>query len=302
MAEEIELELLDLKIMYPNEMLLDYLQAKNPMHDFFKYKPEDLHSVKYTGDRGILKEVLMKYNKSINAHDNTLANIELVENKNTKFVITGQQPGLFTGPLYTIYKTFSAINYAKLYSTNDLHLIPMFWNASEDHDIAEVNNIWILNKDNDVIPVKVESDDHFGKSIERIELDKPKIRSIVSFLLDNLPETEFSDELFNKLLIGELEKSTYWGEYFSRILSKLMQQWGLIIIEPYMLRPYLVDYYAKILSNPTKYNNIFLNTTEQLNQIGYKPKMHKKEEIVGLFYIDSENNRNNITINNENLY
>ena len=107
-----ELELLDLEIMYPNEMLLDYINHRKPMSHYFPPHHGKLHHVKYTGNRSILQEVLLEYNKSIDAHDNVLANIELLGNENTSVVVTGQQPGLFTGPMYTIYKTFAAINYA----------------------------------------------------------------------------------------------------------------------------------------------------------------------------------------------
>ncbi|MFW9922802.1 MAG: bacillithiol biosynthesis cysteine-adding enzyme BshC [Candidatus Thorarchaeota archaeon] len=302
MTEQIELESVDLNIMYPNEMLLDYLNGKSPMRDFFNNKPENLHPVRYSGNRSILKETLLKYNKSIDAHDNVLANIETVEDENVKFVITGQQPGLLTGPLYTIYKTFSAINYAKYYSTEETKLIPLFWNASEDHDVEEVNNIWILNRENDVVPVQVDTQSYTGKSLENLSIEKEKITHIIEYLIQNLPQTEFTDEIFQKFILDTLNKSQKWGEFFSRMLSQLMKQYGLILIEPKVLRPFLTDYFTKLISDPIHYNNIFLNTTQQLTDLGYKPKMHKKENIAGLFYIDDENNRNTITLNDSNIY
>jgi len=127
MAQEFDLDLLDLDKMYPNTMLLDYLQNKKPMSDFFAGKNQKFHSVNFTGDRGILQEILVKYSKSIQASDEVFANIEMLANDNVKFVITGQQPGLLTGPMYTIYKTLAAIIYAEKFSTKDLKLIPLFF-------------------------------------------------------------------------------------------------------------------------------------------------------------------------------
>ncbi|MHA1185269.1 MAG: hypothetical protein ACTSSK_00110 [Candidatus Heimdallarchaeota archaeon] len=50
MDNEIELELLQLEIMYPNEMLLDYLRKKNPMYDYFGSSTDKLHPIKYPGE------------------------------------------------------------------------------------------------------------------------------------------------------------------------------------------------------------------------------------------------------------
>jgi bacillithiol biosynthesis cysteine-adding enzyme BshC len=58
-------------------------------------------------------------------------------------VTTGQQTGLFTGPLYTIHKILSAIRLAEaLEAELGVLVLPVFWAASEDHDFAEVNHAW----------------------------------------------------------------------------------------------------------------------------------------------------------------
>ncbi len=301
MAEEVKLDLLDLKLMYPNSMLLDYIYRKEPMSKFFGGIYDKMHPVKYRGDRGILKDILMKYNKSIDAQSMVFENIESIENEKIKFVITGQQSGLFTGHMYTIYKTFSAINYAKKYSTDDVKLIPLFWNASEDHDIEEVDNIWVLNKNNDVEQIKFDSSALLGKSLENVLIEHSKLDSLINKMKNSLTETEFTDSIFEKLS-GILKKSEKWGEFFSRTLSYLMGQWGLIILEPKILRPHLKDYFTAVLSNPIKYNTIFQKTTNRLTDLGYKPKMHKKENVVGLFYIDEELNRLTITLKENGIY
>lgn len=302
MDNELELELLDLEIMYPNTMLLDYLKGREPMLSYFGHVIGKYHPVPYKGDRGILQEILLKYNKAINAHDNVIEHIEEIQNEKVQFVITGQQPGLFTGPLYTIYKTFSAINYAKRNSTKDLQLLPIFWNASEDHDVEEVNSIWILNKENDVKQIGIETEKILGHTLEKLPLDKKILENLIDNMIQEFPNTDFTDKIFKEFLLGEIQKSNYWGEFFSRTLSKLMEEWGLILLEPKIFRPYLKDYFTLLLRNPVKYNSIFLDNTQQLSDIGYKPKMHKKEEVVGLFYIDDKNNRNSITLTEEKTF
>ncbi len=60
-------------------------------------------------------------------------------------VTTGQQPGLFTGPLYTIYKALSTAGLARILERQwQRPVVPVFWVAGDDHDFAEASHTsWI---------------------------------------------------------------------------------------------------------------------------------------------------------------
>ena len=69
-------------------------------------------------------------------------------------VTTGQQPGLFTGPLYTVNKALSAMALARrLERERGVPVVPVFWVAGDDHDFAEANHAWVLGRDGE--PVKI---------------------------------------------------------------------------------------------------------------------------------------------------
>jgi len=69
-------------------------------------------------------------------------------------VTTGQQPGLFTGPLYTVHKALSAIALARrLEAERRVPVVPVFWVAGDDHDFAESNHAWVLGQGGE--PVKI---------------------------------------------------------------------------------------------------------------------------------------------------
>ena len=60
-------------------------------------------------------------------------------------VTSGQQPGLFTGPLYTVHKALSTAALARVLERQwNRPVVPIFWAAGDDHDFAEASQAaWI---------------------------------------------------------------------------------------------------------------------------------------------------------------
>ena len=88
-----------------------YPNAVTSHRDIAAFIPEVLEN--YKTDRNILCDALLEVNTGIGASEATFANIKLLRESHTVAVVTGQQAGLFTGPLYTIYKALSAIKMAE---------------------------------------------------------------------------------------------------------------------------------------------------------------------------------------------
>lgn len=59
-------------------------------------------------------------------------------------VITGQQPGLFGGPLYTLSKAVAAVLWAERLRATGREAVALFWVASEDHDFREASQASFL--------------------------------------------------------------------------------------------------------------------------------------------------------------
>ena len=111
-------------------------------------------------------------------------------------VTTGQQPGLFTGPLYTIYKALSAAALARcLEAERKVPVVPVFWVAGDDHDFAEANHVSVLNAAGDVtrIVLRERSADAPLMPLYR-ERCGPEIGAALQALRAALPETEFKND------------------------------------------------------------------------------------------------------------
>src|SRR5690242_21084928 len=99
----------------------------------------------YSTDRDALCNALEETNRGIDAGEKVFEHIALLREQDTVAVVTGQQTGLLTGPLYTIYKALSAVRAAECLRGRGFNAVPVFWAATEDHDFAEVNEAFVLD-------------------------------------------------------------------------------------------------------------------------------------------------------------
>ncbi len=125
--------------------------------DAFRHQTELISSRQL--DRKTLAAVLEKQNRAWGCGQSTLENIEKLVADQASVVVTGQQVGLFSGPLYTIYKSITAIKLAKhLNDSFDGCVVPVFWLASDDHDFEEINHINLLDKSNQLVKLQYTAD------------------------------------------------------------------------------------------------------------------------------------------------
>jgi bacillithiol biosynthesis cysteine-adding enzyme BshC len=100
--------------------------------------------------RDAVADALEEQNRAFGASPKSFANIALLRRTNTFAIVTGQQVGLFGGPMYTLFKTMTAVRLASYLKTRFplLDFVPVFWLEGEDHDFAEMNHIGVLTGDN----------------------------------------------------------------------------------------------------------------------------------------------------------
>ena len=101
-------------------------------------------TLSYDRDLDTLADVLVEQNARWGSDVKTNQRIEALRSRDTVTIVTGQQLGVFGGPLYTQYKILTAIQLAeKLEKTSGKTVVPIFWLAGEDHDFDEVKSVRI---------------------------------------------------------------------------------------------------------------------------------------------------------------
>ncbi len=138
-------------------LLTKYLSGDESLRPFYRFKPE-LHSFaeaiaerrKTKINRQVLHDALMhQYGRLIETAQEAKMSIASLLSEDTFTVTTGHQLNIFTGPLYCVYKVLSTIRLAQQLrdAHPECHFVPVFWMASEDHDIAEIDHFRVYGNE-----------------------------------------------------------------------------------------------------------------------------------------------------------
>jgi uncharacterized protein YllA (UPF0747 family) len=182
-------------------------------------------------------------------------------------VTTGQQPGLFTGPLYTIYKALSSIALARrLERERGVPVVPVFWVAGDDHDFVEASHTWFLNSAGDAerIVLRQRPGDAPLVPLAR-EPCGPEIRGALAQLRDGTPDTEFKAAALEWLERWYRPDATL-AEAFAEALNALLAPRGLAVLRAHDPRakreaaPWVLRALAVTL--PDGYTPVFVDATQ----------------------------------------
>ncbi len=184
--------------------------------------------------RSAIVQILKDQNQRINNSEAAFANIERLNSENCMAVVTGQQVGIFGGPLYTLYKAHTAVALARHLRTifPDYQFVPVFWLEGDDHDFAEVNNLGLLGQDN--TPHRIEYAEQLkGKNLgavgelvfdEQLDIFYEQVARI-------LPHSEFKTGA-----IDFMKTHYYRGRSFSDAFASFLSSWfrddGLVFLSP----------------------------------------------------------------------
>ena len=290
----------------PNQSKLFIEYQNNPL-SLKRYYPSAVEShtqisaripevlANHKADRNVLCDALTEMNVKCGASEKTLENIELLRQNDCVAVVTGQQSGLFSGPLYTIYKALSAIKLTECLRKRGFNAVPVFWIATEDHDFEEVSKTFFLNGKGALAEAKNEPKRCYENlPVGYIKLDD-SIKQTIENLFDELPNTEFTEEL--RLLIEETWQSqTYYGDAFARLLNKLFGAYGLIILCPLddRLKRLAAPIYKEAIEKSEEIVTALRRRSEELQEKGYHAQVLIGEDYFPLFWQAKDHTRNSM--------
>ena len=261
------------KTFFASQFISDYYDGK--LSDFHTYAPS-ISSLKSAIDAksnfaqdkrdnlvAVLKE---QYSVAeLELDDRIKENIEALSDSNTYTVTTGQQIHIGLGPLYVLYKILDVLAIVEELKKESPghHFVPIFWMASEDHDLEEISEIKVYGKSikwetNQKGPVGRMQTDGIKEVFEQIEKDF------------NLSEEQLS---FVKLCKREYVTAANLSIAFRRILHAYFNDTGLVILDAddkVLKESFLPVFRDEIASKNAEALN---EMTEKLVKAGYNQQL-----------------------------
>jgi bacillithiol biosynthesis cysteine-adding enzyme BshC len=213
-------------------LFTDFLQYSPDVRPFYPHSPNFNEWVKGEASalqydfsrRERVSEILARQNRSWHASPQTLANIERLR-KGASAVVTGQQVGLFGGPMFALYKALTAVKLAEQATAAGVDAVPVFWLATYDHDLAEVNNVSLPGSDGALRTLTVSSHSVDGAPVSEVQLGD-EILPVVEEAASLLGESEVTQFLREAYRPGES-----LGTAFARFFARLFASWGVILLD-----------------------------------------------------------------------
>ena len=219
-------------IPHTTKLFQDYLSSAAGVQRFYPTSPEPGAIAARYGSvpagnpiHQQVADALERQNRRWGASEATLKNIQRLR-EGAHAVVTGQQVGLFGGPLLSLFKVASVLALAKRIESADVPCVPLFWMATEDHDLAEVNQALLLGSDYQLNGFTVPVEGHEGSPVVRMRFAKGANEQVeqAAKLLGDSQVAEFLRESYRE--------SETFSEAFAKLCTKLFGDKGLILLDP----------------------------------------------------------------------
>jgi len=289
------------RVPHQSRLFLDYLRDPLALRQFYPSAVRFHHELPMRAaevlaahqvDRNKVCDALEVMNTGWGAGEETQRNIKLLRDSDCLAVVSGQQAGLFTGPLYTIYKAISAVKLAGCLSQRNTKAVPVFWIAAEDHDFAEVARAEFIGRDCRLASVEVSTEVHCeGQPVGRVALDE-SINGVVDRLFELLPNSEFSADML-ALVRSAWQPGRTYAEAFACMMTSLLKRYGLIFLDPLdlQLKNLAAPLYAQAARRAPEIAEAIEKRSRELETAGYHAQVTASANSFPLFLHDREGAR-----------
>ena len=289
------------EIPQQSRLFLDYLRDPLPLRQFYpsavRYHHELAQRVPevlsaYRVDRNRVCDALEAMNRRWGAGQTTLDNIQLLRESDCIAVVSGQQAGLFTGPLYTIYKALAAVKLAGCLRQRETKAVSVFWIAAEDHDFAEVAKAEFIGRDCQLKNVEVTEALHReGQPVGQVMVDD-SIDAVVDQMFELLPNSEFADDI-KALVKNAWQPGRGYVESFAIMMTSLLGRYGLIFLDPLdpELKKLAAPLYAEAAQRAPEIAAAIEKRSSDLESAGYHAQVLATSNSFPLFLHDEQGAR-----------
>ena len=284
----------------PSRLFRDYLAGAEAVRSFYDGGRWDLDALSAAAERSLehaekrrpdaLVAALVRQQQELGTAAGVEAARRLAE-RGTTVVVTGQQAGLFGGPLYVLYKALAAVQLAALLERRrGFPVVPLFWVASDDHDFAEVRSTAVLDEAGRIRTVRYAPlREPAGEPASRIVLDET-ITALVEELAQAIPAGLHRDEALSLLASCYRPGATLAGA-FARFLAAVVP--GLVVLDPSdpALKELMTPVLAREIEGASPTSRLAAAVGERLLESGYHQQVPVRPGFLNLFLMAGSQRR-----------
>ena len=204
-----------------SRLFLDYAASREPLAPFYAASPyAPVVATTHDGaQNAAIADLLEAQNRNFGAGEAALKHIAKLR-AGAAAIVTGQQVTLFGGPLFTLLKAAAAIRRAK-----DAGAVPIFWMATEDHDLDEADHVTLPSR-HELHTLRLQhSPEDAGKPVGSL-----RIGDSIRLLLEKASELLGPGAALDALQAVYTPQATY-AQAFGHLLARVFANEGLILID-----------------------------------------------------------------------
>ncbi len=278
-----------------NRLLADYQHGVGAIREFFSGQFAPLTSTARTAscDRPRLAATMVAWQEHLGADAAAISAAQFLADPATPVITVGQQSGLLTGPLYTLFKALTAINLARRMAGElGRPVVPVFWLATDDDDRGEADHCacWDAQLALHLLQYPARAG-QAGDLIGDLPVG-PYGDAVLEQLAPLLTGQPYADEVL-ALLRVTLAESADMGEWSARLLSRLLSPYGLVLCDPRLpeIRRLSAEVIRRELNRPLATTEQVNARAEELHRLGYRPQLTKPSDACNCYLLDGQRQR-----------
>jgi bacillithiol biosynthesis cysteine-adding enzyme BshC len=260
------------QVPHTSKLFLDYLDFCSSVQPFYSRSPRFLEwaedergRIQYPSERrNQVAAILDRQNRIWGASATALENIDRLRS-GACAIVTGQQVGLFGGPVFSIYKALSAVKLTQEARKMGIDAVPIFWLATEDHDFDEVNQMQMPGADGKLETLVSGAQTKPDAPVGTISFG-PEIDQAVTRATELLGDSEAAK------LLGECyQAGENFGSAFAKLFTRLFADFGVILLDgsdPELDR-IAAPLYSAALERAPEITQALLDRDAKLHAAGY---------------------------------
>lgn len=275
------------------KLFLDYLDHFARVAPFYTHEPNaksllrEAKALKFPQERAReVAAILRKQNSTFGSDAKTHENLDRL-GKGAVAVVSGQQVGLFGGPCYSIYKALMAIQVAEELTREGIDAVPIFWMATEDHDLDEVRHTTLFHDGHSTrfeLPAPSGVGGDAGRAVGRVALG-PASADAVREASDVLAQQ--GSPFLSHILRDTYAPTETYGSAFGKLFARVLAGRGIILLDPLDadLHRVAAPIYEQAAAQRDSLNESLLQRGKDLEKSGYAAQVKVTAKSTVLFYM-----------------